>query len=182
MQTKRYEYHYKDVPAIKKDIAVRVVFALLFFAIFFWQITSTLINFRNNGGLSTIELTMSIYVLLMSAVMGLIALLYANKDLKILNQIHRRGKAVRPMTPIFKIDKTSFARLYSVINFIITIAMIAVLACGITMFVLELVYYSTISYYLPLLVLLSLCGLNSVYHIRNEMKIMKNVQEFSRAY
>lgn len=182
MQTKRFEYHYKDVPSLKKDCSIRILFAVLFFAVFIWQSIMCFFQFSNENEITSLSIASTIFVMILSLLMGLISLLFAFRLINSLNNIRRKGKSVQPMTTIFGIDKTSYARLYYIVNFLIVIAMIAVLSCGITMFVLEIIYYSKVSYYLPILFVIALCGFNSVYHINEEIKTVKNVQEFNSIY
>ncbi len=182
MLTKKFEYHYKDVPTLRKDTSVRVLFSVLFFIVFFWQTIMCFFMFANEQEITALTIGSTIFVMVFSLIMGLISLLFAVRDVKILNQIRQRGKAIRPLTPVFGIEKNSFAKLYYIINFIIVIAMIAVLSCGITMFVLEIIYYSNVSYYLPILFVISLTGFNCVYHISNEINTVKSVQEFNSIY
>lgn len=179
MQTKRFEYHYKDIPDLKKDCSIRILFSILFFAVFIWQTVMCFFQFADDSQITSALISATVFVMILSLLMGSISLLFAYRSISALNDIRKKGKSVRPMTPIFGIGKMSFARLYYIINFIIVIAMIAVLSCGVTMFILDIIYYSKVSYYLPLLVVVSLSGFNSVYHISQEIKTVKNVQEFT---
>lgn len=181
MKIKKFEYKHKDVPFIKKDIAIRMVFFTLFFIVFLWQLISMFVYF-NNGSLSTPMLILSVLVLVISLILSMIALLYAFRGINLLTNIKHSGNAVRAVSLISDNKKTSFFRIYSYLSKFIAFMMFLILVCGVTYSILEIIYYSTISFYMPMLVLFAISGFNSVYHIKYEMNIIESVSEYNAMY
>lgn len=181
MRAKRFEYRHKDIPFLKKDIAFRIVFTFLFFAIFLWQLIIMFYN-HSQGTLTNVMLIVSIFVLVGSLIFTLTAMLYAFRSINIINSIKRKGKAVRVVTTLRNNDKGSFIKLYSIITQIIAVVVLLVLVSALTYSILELVYYSSVSFYMPVLFLFAFSGFNSVYHINAEIDLIQNVKEFSSIY
>ncbi len=176
MSQKRYEYNSKDKVMVKKDTAFRIVFLFLFLAIFFWQFI-LIVTQRDN--LDPVKITISFLVMFTSAMFVLLGMIYIAKNLKILNRIKLRGRAIFNVTVISTGKKNSFLNIYKIVCEIIAFVMLVVLTCGLTYSVLELIYYSTISFYMPLVAIMSLTGFHTVYHINNEISIIKNVREYN---
>ena len=109
-------------------------------------------------------------------------MLYAFRSINIINSIKRKGKAVRVVTTLRNNDKGSFIKLYSIITQIIAVVVLLVLVSALTYSILELVYYSSVSFYMPVLFLFAFSGFNSVYHINAEIDLIQNVKEFSSIY
>ena len=181
MKFKKLEYQHKDIPFLKKDTIYRILFMSLFFVIFIWQLVSMFIYYFNNT-LTSLMLIISICVLLTSLMLTLIGLFYAFKDMNIINQIKHKGKATRVISIISDNKKGSFLRIYNVLSKFICFMMFIVLVCGVTYSVLEIIYYSSITFYMPILILFAISGFNSVYHIKAEMITIQNVQEFNSLY
>ena len=99
MKYKKLEYQHKDMPLLKKDTTIRMIFMSLFLVIFVWQLISMFFNYFQDS-LSTTMLIVSIIVLLVSLILTLTALIYAFRDINIINQIRHQGKAVRTISVI----------------------------------------------------------------------------------
>ncbi len=181
MKAQKFEYHYKDVPLLKKDIAVRFVFTLLFFAVFMWQFISMLVVYTNDT-LDSLMILSSVTVMISSLMFAVVAFVYLFRSVNIITDIKKRGKAVRFVSVLSSSKSGSFIKLYSILTKIIALCMIVILSCAVTYSILELIHYSTMSYYLPALIMLSLCGFNSVYHITNEITRLRSVEEYNSVY
>lgn len=181
MKFKKLEYQHKDMPLLKKDTIFRLVFMSLFLIIFVWQLISMFFNYFQNS-LSMTMMIVSVIVLLVSLILTLTALIYAFRDINIINQIRHQGKAVRTISVISNNKKGSFLKMYNYLSKFIAFVMFLVLVCGVTYSVLELVYYSSITFYMPILILFAISGFNSVYHIKMEMKTIDDVQEYNALY
>ncbi len=181
MTTRRYEYHNKDIPMIKKDIVFRFIFLALFAFAFAWQFAFILRDFSLNT-LTQTKTLVGIIALLMCLLFVLVALTYAYRGINIINSIKHHGKSVKNVTVVSDTKKGSFVKMYSHLTRFITLIMALALVSGLTYGILEYIYYSTISFYLPIMLLVTTAGLNSVYHITTEIKIMKEVQEYNSIY
>lgn len=177
MNFKVFEYQHKDIPFLKKDIVFRTVFAALFFSVFVWQLITLLINVLNNNIHLGITISSTI-VLLICLLFTMISLLYALKELRIVSAIRTRGKCVSSVDILHNLRKDSFIKLYSIVTEILAVATSLVLVCAVTYSILEISFYSTVSFYLPLLLTICLTGYFSMFHILNEIKIVKTVEEF----
>ena len=181
MNSKRFEYLNKDVPFLKKDITFRLFFALLYFTIFCWQFTSVIIsNINKNFNLGMI--VSSAFVLITCLLFSALSLLYAFKSMKVLSIVRKNGKCVSSVEILFNTDKKGFIKLYSIITEILSIVCSIVLLCSIIYSALQYSYLSSISYYLPLLATICLCGYYSSYHINTEIATVKNVIMYHSAY
>lgn len=181
MKFKKLEYQHKDIPFLKKDTIYRMIFMCLFFIIFIWQLISMFTNYFNDT-LSTLMLVISVCVLLTSLTLTLTGLFYAFKSINIMNQIRHTGKAVRTISVISNNKKGSFLKIFNILSKFIAFVMLIVLVCGVTYSVLEIIYYSSITFYMPILILFAISGFNSVYHIKIEMATIQNVQEYNALY
>jgi len=182
MNLKRFEYLNKDVPFLKKDVTSRLLFSLLYFAIFVWQFASIVIKSINKINLSTAMIVASVFVLLVTLMFGALSLLYCFKSLKILSVIKKNGRCVSSVEILFNTEKTGFMKLYSFITEVLTIICSIVVLCSIIYAFLEMAYFASISFYMPVLVVLCCCGFYSSYHIRAEINIVKNVQMYNSIY
>ncbi len=178
MRTKRYEYQHKDIPMLKKDFAFRIFFMCLFIFVFVWQFILFVVSYRRND-LSTIKLAESIIVMFVTLVFASISISYAFKDIGIMQRIKLHGVAVKNIIILSGVKKNSFLKIYYIISQIIAFAMIVVLVSAITYAILQYVYFTTFSFYLPILFFVSFSGFNSVYHIRYEIKTIQNVKAFN---
>ena len=181
MKTKRFEYHNKNVPMLKKEIAFRLLFTLLFFVTFIWQFAFILREY-SLGTLTTLKSVVSIIVLIVTLVFTIVTLVYAYRCINVMSSIKLHGKAVRFITILSDNKKGSFLKLYSLMNRFITLVMALALVSGITYSILELIYYSSISFYIPILFFVAISGFNSVYHIKAEIQTIKEVQEYNSIY
>lgn len=181
MNYKVFEYHNKDIPFLKREIIFRSTFAMLFFATFVWQFISMIENI-NTGLLSVGKIVSSIFVLIACLLFSVLSILYVLKTLRVISVIKLKGKCVSSVEILFKLEKDSFIKLYSIITEILALIAAIVLICALTYSILEVSYYATLSYFLPLLITISLSAFYSVFHIRNEIKIVKTVEEFNAIY
>lgn len=181
MNLKKFEYQHKDIPLLKKDIFARFVFAILFLLVAMWQF-ATLILELAKGPVSIFMIVSTIFVLMMSIVMSLCGLMYAFKDFRIITNIKKDGKCVSTVQVLYNIDKAGFIRLYQAINFILSLLTTLIIIATATYSFLEIAYYSTISYYLPILFIFCLVGYNSVFHIKYEINTVKLVKTHHSIY
>ncbi len=181
MNLKKFEYQHKDTPFLKRDIAVRFLFSILFFAIAVWQFIIMAINLVNNT-LSTTMLITSLFVIILSVIMFVCAMMYAFKDFRVISTIKKRGKCVSSVQVLFKINKRSFMKLYLFLNSVLSLATSLVLIASITYSILQATYYASISFYLPILVLLCFVCFNTVFHVNHEIKTMEQVKEHHAIY
>ncbi len=181
MKAQKFQFRHKDVPMLKKDVAMRTFFSLLFVGVFVWQIL--LIFFKYfNAKLSTFEVVCSSLTMLISLFMAMVSFVFLFRSLNNLICIKKSGNAVGVKTPMFNSKKTGFFNLYYVVSTVIAWVMTFVLVCSITYAVLEGVFYNQFSIFLPALVLTAISGYNSVYHLKNELTILKEVDNYTSVY
>ena len=180
MNLKRFEYLNKDVPFLKKDVAFRLGFTVIFFALFVWQFVKLIMQIGKE--LNTAMIVTSIAVLLTSLLFSSLSILYALKSMRILSVVRKNGKCVSSVEILFNTNKNGFMKLYAVITEILALVCGLVLLCSFVYSALEVAYLSSISYYMPVLAIVCMCGFNSVYHINNEIAVVKNVQAFNSIY
>lgn len=181
MNLKRFEYQHKDLPFLKKDILYRFVFTMLFMFVCVWQLASLVIHLLSND-LSHIMMFSSAFVLTLSMIMFFCSLLYVFKDFRIISTIKKSGRCVSSVQILFNLEKRGFLKLYQFINSVISLLTALVLIASVTYSILEAHYYSSISYYLPILVLLCIVSFNSVFHIKREIKTLETVQQYHAIY
>lgn len=181
MNQKKFEYTNKDVPFLKKHLFFRSVFTFMFLAIFVWQLLSILIG-KDISKLNIGEIIISGAVLLTSLLMAFISLMYVFKNFRIVSNIKKRGKCVSTVQLLFDPGKAGFLKFYRVINYILTLLSVIILVVAATHSILEIKYYHSISFYLPLLITMSLCGFNSAFHIDEEIKIAETVHLYHSIY
>ena len=105
-----------------------------------------------------------------------------NKSLVAMKEIKNQGRSVNSVKLLVKSDKNSFIKLYSILSIVLALVMLFVAVCGITYLILQLIYLKTYSFYLPILFFITVCGFNSVYHIRYEITTMKDVEKYNSRY
>lgn len=181
MTMERFEYQHKDLPMLKRDIIFRFIFVFLFSAIFIWQLVLLLTNYVRST-LSPMKTIVAVILLVVSLMFAVISFTYAFKSLNIIQRVILHGTAVRHISIISNAKKDSFLRMYSLAMQLITLAMVVILCCTVTYNILEYVYFTTISFYLPVLLFVCIAGFNSVYHIKDEIKTIQNVREFSSIF
>ena len=181
MNLKKFEFTSKDAPFIKRDITLRLVFTALFVALFVWQFVALVIA-QSTNSISTAKLVATIFVLLTSLLMAMLGFVYAFKDIRILNAVKKRGSCVSTVDIIFSTKKHSFVRLYQIICQVLALVCLFVLLCSLTYAVLQLAYFSTISYYMPILMLVCTTGFNSVFHVHSEIKTVETVKQYHSYY
>ena len=181
MHSKRFEYHTKDIPFLKKDCIFRFVFTALFFAIFVWQFVCMVSKYIS-GDMNTLMVILAVITLVLALFMAVMSFIYGYKSIMIISDIKKKGKAVRDVAIIGSAKSKSFLRMYGVFSRVMAVAMAMLFISGLTYIILEIIYYSSVSFYIPMLLWLVISGFNSTYHIDNEIKTVAQVQEFVRAY
>ncbi len=182
MNSKKFEYFHKDIKQLKIDIIFRMIFSALFLIAFVWQMVSMIIVSIKDS-LSIMQGSVATFVLITSLVLCLVTMSYAFKDLRIIAAIKMRGKCVSTVQILFKVDsKSSFLWLYNFIMQFLTIVTSLVLVACVTYSILEISYFSTISFYMPLLLTLCVASYNSIYHIKDEITTQKTVNEQQPLY
>lgn len=176
MKTKTFEYFHKDIKQLKIDIIFRIIFSLLFLACFIWQIIS-MILVSINGKLSIIQGISAAFVLVGSLLLCVVTFSYAFKDLRIISAIKLNGKCVSSVNILFKTNKNSFIKLYNLLIQFLTLATTLVLIACVTYSILQITFLSTISFFMPLLLMLCVAGYNAIYHVKDEITTQNTVQE-----
>lgn len=164
-----FEYKSKDIPDLKKNIAIRVIFAVLFGIIFCWQFYDV-VTLKIGSRTSYLQAIIGMFVLLSSFMFALISMVFALKDYNLIKTIKTDGRAFRTFTGVVKKNKLSYSKFYSIMCRILAYVMLVLFVSILTYSILQLVYYSVISYYLPLALFITVAGFNSVYHVANEKK------------
>ena len=121
-------------------------------------------------------------VLISSLLLSLVTMSYAFKDFRIIAAIKMRGKCVSSVQILFKTNKTSFLWLYNFIMQFLALATSLVLIGCITYSILQVAYLSTISFYMPLLLMLCVASYNAIYHVKDEIYTQNNVNEQQPLY
>ena len=179
MKSDRLEFMDKDVPTLKKDFRLRVLFAFMFVAAFVWQLVMLIVT---PGDATTLMIILSCVTMLFSVMFGFVSIIYAIKDMRILEKIKHRGKSVNKANFVFNIEKRSFINLYSFITSLLAVVALLLLVASITYSILEIVYYNTISFYLPMIFAFTLWCFNSSYHIKNEIYLSQNVNRITSMF
>ena len=181
MNLKNFEYLSKDVPFLKKELIFRATFTVLFFTIFLIQFITMVKHLIQ----STLNIGMAIsssVVLLVCALFCVISIMYMLKTINIIRVVSNHGRCVSTVDIMLSTKKDSFVKLYSFVCDVLAVFAAIVLICSFTNAVLEATYYSTISYYLPLIVTISLTAFYAVFHIRNEIKTLQTVNKYNSIY
>lgn len=181
MNSKKFEYYHKDIAQLKKDITFRTIFATSFLLIFGWQFVSMIITYSHSK-LNLIQIISSASILISSLLLAGLIFMYIFKDFRIIAAIKMNGKCVSSVQILFKTDKRSFIKLYSYLIQFLTLATALIMICSITYAILQATYLSSVSFYLPLLMLICMSGFSSIYHIKDEIRTQNNVQEYNALY
>jgi len=178
MNQKKFEFHNKDIPLLKKDIRKRLLFVILFMAAFISQLIMIILNVSN--GVATVSrFILASVVMIMSLLFAVLSVSFIMKANKQINTIKKSGYCVSYISVLPSIHKSGFAKTYSFITQVIAVLTL-VLFCWLgTYAVLEFIYFTTVSQFFPLLLLLTVVGFNSSYHIKHELKITESVQVYS---
>ena len=132
--------------------------------------------------LSTINIVAGMFVILCALLLGLISFMYFLKNIRILRVVKNNGRCVSSVPLMINIKKNSFINMYSIVNFLLSCIALLVLVSSLTYSILQFAYFASISFYLPILILISVSGFNSVYHLNTEMKIIQTVREFHTVF
>ncbi len=181
MKTKKYEFHNKDIPDLKKDICFRIIFSFIFFAIFIWQFALLIMSSKSKN-INILSVILGSIVMITSIMLALFSLVYAQRFINLTQRIKRNGKAIMNITILFNVRKKSFIKLYAVVAEILAVIMLLILTCSITYSILQYIYYSKVATYLPLLLTICFAGFNSVYHLNSEIKTIERVQEYNNIF
>ncbi len=179
---KTYEFTNRNVPILKKDIVMRILFAFLFLVTFVWQFVLLVVRYTASD-LTGIMMGIGIFTMVVSLFMGIVASLYAYRSIVTISNVKKRGSMKRRINLLSKsTKKSSFITMYSVLCKVLAVIMLMVLASGVTYAILELIFNSTHSFYLPILLLVTTSGFNSVYHLQYEIRTINEVQEYNSIY
>ncbi|HJD05850.1 MAG TPA: hypothetical protein IAB72_03120 [Candidatus Onthoplasma faecipullorum] len=177
-----YEFTHKDKPFLKKDIVARVLFGVAFLVVFIWQFILLVVNYTA-GTLTGLMMGVAIFTMLTSLLIGIVTALYAYRSIVTVGEINKKGTVVRRVNLLGQnAKKGSFIKMYNVLSQILAVVMLMVFASGLTYAILELVYYSTHSFYLPVLLLVTISGFNGVYHLQTEIHTIREVAHYNRAF
>lgn len=181
MNSKKFEYMHKDIKQLKKDIVFRVIFSILFLLTFIWQIAS-MVYVSIKGTLTTMQGIVAAIVLISTLLLCVVTFFYAFKDFRIIAAIKMNGSCVSSVQILFKTNKSSFVKLYRLLTQFLTLAVSLVLVASITYSILQVTFMSTISFYMPLLLLICTSGYNSIYQVQDEIRTQETVQEQKPLY
>ncbi len=173
------EYLNKDVPTIKRDIRLRMLFAVLFIVAFVWQI---IMLFKLSTAPSVLMIVLAAVTMIFSTMYAFTSILYAINGLRNVERVKHRGKSASRVNFVMNIDKRSFIHLYSFITRILSIVALALLVSAATYSLLSFVYYNQISFYLPAIFAFVCWCFNSSYHIKNEIYVFQNVNRYNSIY
>lgn len=181
MKSKKFIYVHKDVKQLKIDIAFRILFSALFLGIFVWQFTAMVMYIVKNK-FSNVHGVVAAIVLISSLLLCLITFFYAFKDFQIIAAVKMSGQCVSSVSILFSTRNNSFIRLYNYLIQFLTLATTLVLIAALTYTILQITVLSTISFYMPLLLMICVSGYNSIYHIKDEIRTQETVQEQTPLY
>lgn len=177
-----YEFTHKNVPYLKKDIVARVLFGFAFLVVFIWQFILLVVNY-SAGTLSSLMMGVAIFTMLSALLVGIVSALYAYKSINTIKEINESGAVIKKINLLGQnVKKGSLIKMYNVLSQILAIIMLMVFASGLTYAILELIYYSTHSFYLPVLLLITISGFNGVYHLQTEIHTIREVAHYNRAF
>lgn len=182
MNLKQFEYLNKDVPFLRKDVFMRLAFTLLYFVVFAWQFASVVIKSINGAEITLPMIISTVAVLVICLMFAGLSLMYCFKSFKTLSVVRKNGKCVSRVDILFNTDKKGFVTLYSYITKFLTLVCSIVLLCSFVYSFLEATYFSSISYYMPVLATICCSGFYSSYHINAEIDIVKNVKTYNSIY
>lgn len=181
MNRKKFDYFEKDIKPLKKDIFLRCVFAVLILATMAWQSYTFIVGYKDNS-LSTLKIIVAGIVVFAGAILFLTLLSFAFKDYRIIGGIKTNGKCTSSVNILFSTEKTSFIKLYEFLMFFLSLSTALVLVACVTYSVLEVAYFKTISFFMPMLVLICLASFSSLYTIKDEVRTQRIVQLQSPKY
>lgn len=177
---KRFEYQHKDIGYLKKDIVFRTIFSVLFIGIFVWQIVNMFMGLTSTT--KNLEIVVSIIVLLSCLMLSFVSLTFVFKDFRIISAIKNNGKCVSSVQILIQTKKRSFIKLYNLLIQFFTLVTSLVLIATITYTILEATVLSSVSFFMPFLFMICISGLNSIYHIKDEIYTQNQVQEQQPLY
>ena len=101
MKIERLEYLNKDIPLLKKDVAMRLLFMFLFLATFIWQFVLLVLNYMR-GTLTSIRTILSVILLVSALMFTIISLIYAFRSFNIIQKVTVHGSSIKNITVIFE--------------------------------------------------------------------------------
>ncbi|MCQ2565023.1 MAG: hypothetical protein MJ152_04125, partial [Clostridia bacterium] len=146
MKTKKFEYVLKDVPMLKRDMFLRLIYFFLFVAVCVLQVV-TIIMFANQ--FTTLHYIISCSVCVMSLMLALISMWYATSDVASINMIKRNGHHVKNSPMMFASSESFLFKMFNFMSKVLAVIMIAVALSAITYNILQYIYYQTISIFIP---------------------------------
>ncbi len=176
MNSKKFEYFHKDIKQLRIDICFRLFFSALFLALFVWQMITTGMSAYKND-LSLFQGIISAIVLVSALLLFLVTFSYAFKDFRIIAAIKMQGKCVSSVNILFSTKKSGFIKLYSYLIQFLTLGTTLIFVACLTYSFLQVTVLSTISFYMPFLLMLCISSYNAIYHIKDEINTQNTVQE-----
>lgn len=181
MNQKRFEYQNKDIPFLKKDALKRILYMFLFLGVFALQLTMFIFNQIENKNTKT-TVIVAAFVMLVSFIFALMSFAYAFKDLRLIGVVKNNGFVVSAVSVMPSIEKRSFLRLYSLLTNLLSLLLLLLFISTVTYGVLQFMHFATYSAYLPAILLITILGLNSSYHVKHEIELTKTVKEYQTAF
>ncbi|MBE7076898.1 MAG: hypothetical protein E7374_03280 [Clostridiales bacterium] len=178
MTTRKFDFHASNIPLLKRDMITRLIFTFLFLGVFFYQFTVLFIDYLHDK-VGLLKISVGIVLLFLSMMFCLLSFLYAYKDMKIMNKVKKNKVHTTNVAILFPPKSQKTAKFYLIVQEILSIIALLGFVWYLTYSILEYAYNHTYTFYLPLIAFIALTGFNTVYHIRNEMKILDQVQEHS---
>lgn len=176
MKTKQFEYITKDIDLLKRDMALRLVYFLLFTLICVWQVVSI---FVYSSKFTPVHYVVSCFVAVVSLLLALVSIWYATNDIASINTIKRNGHHVKSTPMMFGSGKSSWFKIYYFASKLFALIMVAVALSAITYNILQYIYYQTFSLYIPAIMLLTVVSFHGVFQADAERRIEENVKEFN---
>ncbi len=177
-----YEFTNRNVPYLKKDIVYRSIFLVAFVVVFAWQFILLVVRYNANT-LSNLMMGIAILTMVCSLFLGIVTGIYTYRSVRTVSEIKKSGTMTRRINLLGQnAKKGSFIKMYNVLSQILAVIMLMVFASGVTYAILELIYYSTHSFYLPVLLLVTISGFNGVYHLQTEIHTINEVSKYTQMY
>lgn len=175
MGYKKIEYTHKNISQLKSENRYRILFAIFFLLVLTAQIVLFIIEGQK---LSNIKYFIGFFVMISSFLMATTSILYFLKNNRIITQILTEASAVRMSANFLNTDKSYVLKLYAVFNIILTALSSIILLCSLVYTFLEFAYYSNLTFFLPILLLICISGYNTVFHIKYEILTAENVDKY----
>lgn len=153
MKVKNISYNSTHIPDFKKHIVWLGLFAIGVIIIAFFQAT-ILIKANNNGvELTTLEMVAGFGCLIVSLVYVLFMVAEISRHFVLIKKINDNGFVERRTFVFDYSSKFSFGNLFRLFEYIVLTATVIFVIGFTTYCVLNYVYYTTINYYLPIILM-----------------------------